>query len=128
MCPGKEHATAIGTIEVDREGDLQVVSLHGEHDISTAPELRGALERAQAAGDAVVVDLTEVEFVDSTVLQALLQGRPSAEQGAERRLVLVVPDDGVARRLLSLTNLDELIPAYTTRAEAIAALGGRAGR
>jgi len=59
------------------------------------------------------------------VLQALLQGRDTAGQGAERRLVLVVPEDGVARRLLSLTNLDELIPAYTTRAEAIAALSGR---
>jgi len=128
VCPRKEHATAIGTIEVGRDGDVQVVSLRGEHDISTAPDLRGALERAQAAGDAVVVDLTGVEFVDSTVLQALLQGRDTAGQGAERRLVLVVPDDGVARRLLSLTNLDELIPAYTTRAEAIAALGGRAGR
>jgi len=128
VCPRKEHATAIGTIEVGRDGDVQVVALRGEHDISTAPDLRGALERAQAAGDAVVVDLGEVEFVDSTVLQALLQGRTSTEQGAERRLVLVVPDDGVARRLLSLTNLDELIPAYTTRAEAIAALGGRAGR
>jgi len=125
VCPRKEYATAIGTIEVDREGDVQVVSLHGEHDISTAPELRGALERAQAAGDAVVVDLTGVEFVDSTVLQALLQGRDTAGQGAERRLVLVVPEDGVARRLLSLTNLDELIPAYTTRVEAIAALSGR---
>lgn len=125
MCvQGKEHATAIGTIEVGRDGDVQVVSLRGEHDISTAPDLRGALERARDAGHAVVVDLTDVEFVDSTVLQALLQGRDPAEEGAEHRLVLVVPEDGVARRLLTLTNLDTLIPTYPTRAEALASLAG----
>jgi len=101
-----------------------VVSLRGEHDISTAPDLRGALERAHAAGGAVVVDLTDAEFVDSTVLQALLQGRDPADQGAERRLVLVVPEYGVARRLLSLTNLDQLIPTYPTRAQALASLAG----
>jgi anti-anti-sigma factor len=121
---GKEQATAIGAIEVGRDGDVQLVSLRGEHDISTAPDLRGALERAQDAGEAVVVDLTDVEFVDSTVLQALLQGRDPAEEGAEHRLVLVVPEDGVARRLLTLTNLDTLIPTYPTRAEALASLAG----
>jgi anti-sigma B factor antagonist len=121
---GKEHATAIGTIEVGRDGDVQVVSLRGEHDISTAPDLRGALGRARDAGHAVVVDLTDVEFVDSTVLQALLQGRDPAEEGADHRLVLVVPEDGVARRLLTLTNLDTLIPTYPTRADALASLAG----
>jgi anti-anti-sigma factor len=119
---GKEHAANTGTIEVDRQEGVWVLALHGEHDISTTPSLRDELERAYGSGSSVVVDLTDVEFMDSTVLQGILYGRDFTEQEAEHRLVLVVPEGGVARRLLELTNLDELISTYATRGEAVAAL------
>lgn len=120
----KEDATTSGTIDVDRQRGVSVLALLGEHDISTAPSLRDELERAYSSGSSVVVDLTAVEFMDSSVLQGLLYGRDVTEQEADHRLVLVVPAGGPARRLLSLTNLDELITTYGTRAEAVAALAG----
>jgi anti-anti-sigma factor len=101
-----------------------VLTLHGEHDISTTPTLREEFARAYGSGSSVVVDLTGVEFMDSSVLQGILYGRDFAEQEARHRLVLVVPEDGPARRLVSLTNLDELITTYRTRTEALAALAG----
>ncbi len=119
---GKEHVTAIGTIEVDRQDGVCVLALKGEHDISTTPSLRDELERAYGSAPAVVVDLSSVEFIDSSVLQGILYGRDFTEQATERRLVLVVPRGGTARRLLSLTSLDDLIPTYRTRAEALTAL------
>jgi len=118
----KEHATASGTIEVDRQQGVWVLALLGEHDVSTASSLRDELERAYGSGSSVVVDLTSVEFMDSSVLQGILYGRDFTVQEAEHRLVLVVPEGGPARRLLSLTNLDELITTYRTRAEAVTAL------
>jgi anti-sigma B factor antagonist len=120
--PGKERGTASGTIEVDRQEGIWVLELHGEHDISTAPSLQDELERAYGSGSTVVVDLTGVEFMDSSALQGLLYGRDVAAQEAEHHIVLVVPADGVTRRLLTLTNFDELIPTYLTRADAFAAL------
>lgn len=99
-----------------------MLALHGEHDISTTPSLRDELDHAYGSGSSVVVDLTDVEFMDSSVLQGILYGRDFTEQEAEHRLVLVVPEDGVARRLISLTNLDELVSTYTTRTAALAAL------
>jgi anti-anti-sigma factor len=118
--------TAIGTIEVDRDGGVQVLALHGEHDISTASDLREALDRAHESGGSVVVDMSDVDFVDSTVLQGLLSGRDRAG-GAGSRFAIVVPETGVARRLLSLTSLQELIPTYTSRTDAVAAVGRSAG-
>jgi anti-anti-sigma factor len=99
-----------------------VLALLGEHDISTTPSLRDELERAFGSGSSVVVDLTGVEFMDSSVLQGILYGRDFTEREAEHRLALVVPEGGPARRLLSLTNLDELVATYGTRTEALAAL------
>ena len=122
MREGKEHATTSGTIQVGRQEGVWVLALHGEHDISTTPSLRDELARVYESGSSVVVDLTDVEFMDSTVLQGILYGRDFTEQEAEHRLVLVVPEGGAARRLLSLTNLDRLIASYPTCAEAVAAL------
>jgi anti-anti-sigma factor len=111
------------TIEVSRQGGIVVLALQGEHDLSTTPSIREELERAYASSSTVIVDLSETEFLDSSVLQGLLYGRDQVEHVDEHRLALVVPEDGVAGRLVSLTRLGELIPTYPTRSEALAALG-----
>jgi len=45
----------------------------GEHGVSTSPSL-DELDRVFAAGSACVVDLTDADFIDSTVLKALAYG------------------------------------------------------
>ena len=67
-----------GTIQRRREGPVWIVVMHGEHDLSTAPNLAHELEQAFDAGAPVVVDLTEVEFMDSAILNALLKAREQA--------------------------------------------------
>src|ERR1044072_2102906 len=54
-------------IQVRREGDSNVVSLIGEHDLSTAPHLREALASAAQAGGCVVIDLSHTDFIDSSI-------------------------------------------------------------
>ena len=49
--------------------------MHGDHDLSAAPNLVHELEQAFDAGAPVVVDLTEVAFMDSAILNALLKAR-----------------------------------------------------
>ena len=63
------------------------------------------LERAFDAGSTVVVDLTEVEFMDSSVLRALAYGAQQAEQHAEHAIRIVARRDSFPRRLLALTGL-----------------------
>jgi anti-sigma B factor antagonist len=56
--------------------------LHGELDIATAPELVSMLCRMRRRGHAVVLDLDEVTFMDSTGLSALLDAyRESQSDG-----------------------------------------------
>lgn len=69
--------------------------------MATAPKLTAAVEAH--AGDNVIVDLSDVSFIDSMGLRALITARSTI---GEDQLRLVAPD-GPVRRLLSLTNLDE---------------------
>ena len=52
--------------------------LHGELDIATAPELVEMLQRLRRLGHAVVVDLAEITFMDSTGLTTLMDARLAA--------------------------------------------------
>ena len=49
-----------------------VLTLHGEHDVSTEPSLAEELERVAAAGGPVVVDLSDAQFIDSSILRVLV--------------------------------------------------------
>jgi anti-sigma B factor antagonist len=52
--------------------------LHGELDIATAPELVQMLARLRHHGHAVIVDLAEVTFMDSTGLTTLMDAHQQA--------------------------------------------------
>src|SRR4051812_11528166 len=82
------------------------VTLGGELDISTAPRLEDDLRRVEADGPALlVIDLSGLDFMDSTGLRLLIAADSRARE-AGRRLGLVQGNDMV-RRVLRLTRLDE---------------------
>ena len=62
---------------VDRQnGGAVVVHLVGELDLYTAPEVRTVLlELATEQPERLVIDLSEVDFVDSTALGVLIEAR-----------------------------------------------------
>ena len=106
-----------GTLDLRRDGDAVIFGLRGEHDIETAPELHAALEHALAAGTAIVVDLSQAEFIDSTVLGALIYGH-------ERRqpFSLAVPPGSPAHRLSEMVELGNIVPIYDSVPEAVGSL------
>ena len=53
-------------------GGAWIVGLRGEHELSTQPMLTRHLRGLGRTGDGLVVDLAHVEFIDSTVIGALL--------------------------------------------------------
>jgi anti-sigma B factor antagonist len=88
--------------------DRVVVYPVGELDVSNAPRLRLALERALAADTPVlVVDLSAVTFIDSTGLSALVETwRETTRRGTDFHLVGPAPN---VRRVLTITQLDGLL-------------------
>ena len=102
-------------------GDAPGVAVHGEVDISVAEALEQALEVAilESAG-AFVVDLSDLDFIESTGLQVLLRARGLL--GREDRSLAVVCPHGPVRRVFELSGLSELFVLYRSREEAAAAL------
>lgn len=69
-------------IEEARRGDATVVIVHGELDLEYAGELSGRLAELRERGDAVVLDLDHLDFIDSSGLRVLLQAVQDSQEHA----------------------------------------------
>lgn len=110
----------VGTIDPGLEirelglGDVAGVSLRGEVELASAPPLTNALDDAiRTTSGLFVVDLSGVDFLDSSGIACLVRARAMLGQH-DRQLVLVCPP-GSARRVLLLTGIDDLVPLYASR-------------
>lgn len=103
-------------------GGCAVVTVVGELDLHTAPRLREALlPLAEEAGASVVVDLTEVPFLDSSGLTVFVVAlKRLREQGGSLRLV--APSPRVVK-VFAITGLDAAIPIHADLAAALADSG-----
>jgi anti-sigma B factor antagonist len=106
-------------IEVSTDGDATVVRLGGELDIHTTRPIRQVLlDAANGATGIVVVDLSEVEFMDSTALATLLEARGRLRSGDSFRLAAPGLE---ARRALEVSGLDRHFRVFETVEDALAA-------
>lgn len=83
-------------------GSVRIV-VAGEVDLSTGEHLERALLRAEDRSQSIVLDLSAVEFFDSTGLQILLDADHRARTDGRR--LSVVSGDGEAARVLELTQV-----------------------
>jgi len=115
-------------VVIERDEGAWVLTLQGEHDLSTATAVRDALRRVFDAGSAVVVDLSAVTFLDSSTLNAILYGSERAQSDAAHRFAAVLPPGpSAARRVLELTGVDRVLAIHPDRASAVAAIAGDGG-
>jgi len=102
---------------VEPVGDTIVVHLRGELDLYNADELRSAFSGAIDGGATrLVVDLDEVEFIDSTALGVLLEVRARLAPGG---LLLACPRVEI-RRTLMVSGLDRHLPVHDSIDQALA--------
>ena len=96
-----------------RERDFAaIVSLRGEHDLASAPEVSSAI--AGIEGN-VLVDLADCTFLDSTVI-AVLFARSADLERAGRFLEVVVPRENVPiTRTLELVRMRDVIVVHEVR-------------
>jgi anti-sigma B factor antagonist len=110
------------------EGGIRLLEVNGELDLSTAAQLERPLEEAvDSAKAAVLIDLTDCTFIDSTGLALIVRAwqrvDASAGNGGEGGLVLCCQNEQV-RRVLEVTGLEHSLRVFETRDEAVAALRG----
>ena len=85
-----------------------VLTVDGELDLSTGPEVRDALNALANGHERIAIDLRAVTFMDSTALGVIVTAMKRArERGGE--LALVGPT-GSPRKVLSITALDQIVP------------------
>jgi anti-anti-sigma factor len=94
--------------EVFPERDRVRIAPVGELDIATAPQLEDTIRGLVESGfDQVVLDLANVEFLDSTGLRVILRWHASAE--GDRRRFQVWPGPPAVQKIFSLTGTDQLV-------------------
>ena len=101
-------------------GHLIVAS--GEIDIAATPRLSTLLAMVAARpGGRLVLDLSDVTFIDSTALGTILKA--AAQLDETGTLLAVVVPEGPVRRLLEMTNLTQRFRLFATRDAAMSADG-----
>ena len=120
-----------GKLDIRTAPGVVVLVLRGEHDLWTHPRLRATIDAALAAGMSVVMDLSEVEFIDSTVLAEILHGQRRATDGDGGRgrglAVVASPGARFVARMLSLVHIDDHVAVHLSRDSAVVSLQ-RAGQ
>jgi anti-sigma B factor antagonist len=104
---------------IARNGSSVVVSLAGELDLYNAHAIREALlECCDEAPERLVVDLSEVKFIDSTALGVLIEARTRMPN---RRGFLLAAPGLETRRALEISGLDRHFAVHASLDEALSA-------
>jgi anti-anti-sigma factor len=94
------------SVTVSKDGDRATLELRGELDMSGTDRLQVALEQAEEPPSGLLVlDLSKLDFIDSTGLEVLLRAARRAHDSG-RRLIVARPSRYV-RRLLEMTAIDQ---------------------
>ena len=100
-------------------GGSRLIDVRGEFDLSSAAEVRSVLISADEDGcPRVVIDLTEVEMLDSTALSVLVIAHKRLRRTG-RELVVVLPEGGMATKF-EIAGLDRFFSITTSRDAALA--------
>lgn len=95
-----------------------MVQVYGDVDLKTARSFRGALdEAAQDGKPRLIVDMSEVPFMDSSGLAALIGAQKALR--AHTRVIVVCPEN--LRRIFEVTRLDSVVAIVGSLPEALVA-------
>ena len=109
-------------LEITQEtiADVLVLHLEGELDTYNCGQLRSALvEHVESGENRIIVDMTTVEYIDSTGLGSLVGGlKRVSEHGGTMRIVCNNPQ---ILKVFEITSLNKVFPIFPTLQDALAA-------
>ena len=102
-------------------GEIRVVAVSGDLDMGAAPAFERALFDAVTQTGPTILDLSEVSFIDSTAIGAILAVRRQAELKPGRFAIVCAPGGEIERTLFSM-GLDVAFNIVQSRSHAAAEL------
>ena len=111
-------------LEISDRDDHTVVTVRGEVDLASSPQLRDCLGELTSAGTPrLVIDLEEVGFIDSTGIGVLVGGiKRARSQGGELSLVCT---QRRILKVLEITGLTRVFTVYDRLEEAVSSSVGQ---
>jgi anti-anti-sigma factor len=112
------EAGGFRTTEESLDDETQLVAVSGDVDLKTARQFRDAIQDAAEDGKPrLIVDLSDVPFMDSSGLAALI----GAHKTLRSRVKVVVVCPPNLQRIFEVTRLNTVVPVVGTLAEALVA-------
>jgi anti-anti-sigma factor len=100
---------------------ISVVTMRGEHDLSTQPGLAEALALA-ATHSNVVVDLTACAFIDSTVIKEFIKTSEKVSAQGEKVILVIPRAQAAVARIADISGLAHIFELHATKEAAFASL------
>ncbi len=96
------------SVSVEADGDAVKLAARGEMDLATADIVDRELVKAEAS-DArrIILDLSGVEFIDSSGLKVLVYAARRSNSDSNR--LAVMPGTGQVAKMLKLTGIEEFL-------------------
>jgi anti-anti-sigma factor len=112
----------MATVSIDRRDLAPVVYVRGDVDFPNADEVRTEIAATLPVdGPGVIVDLTQTTYLDSSGVRVLFELAERLE-ACQQRLVLVLTEEALIRRVIVLTKLDDVVLLVATVDEALTML------
>src|SRR5271154_3541725 len=106
----------------DVDGEFALLVMGGELDYEVSPQIRARLVGAIKDGRRrLVLDLTEVTFIDSTAIGVLAGTVVKLDEAGGGSLAVVCSHEKVVQ-IFEITGLDNVITVHGSREEAVSAL------
>jgi anti-anti-sigma factor len=114
--------SSLGQVAVGHHArGIAVVTMSGEHDLSTQPAFAEALECA-AAHSNVVVDLSDCAFIDSTVIKEFIKTSETVRAKGEQVVLVIPPAQTQIARIAQAAGLSHIFALHESTESAFAML------
>jgi anti-sigma B factor antagonist len=108
------------SITTEAREDPFVMHVSGDLDVYTAPQLKEALDNVGLVGKTIVLDMSDVHFIDSTALGVLVATlQQSRAHDGELALVM---EDPYLLKIFRITGFDTLFSIFPRLADALASV------
>ncbi|HER26420.1 MAG TPA: anti-sigma factor antagonist [Rhodospirillales bacterium] len=98
--------------QISEQGNVVIASFEGDVDIHTSPDARKVLLDCVGRKSPVLVDLSQVSYIDSSGIASLVEALQTARKGGSDLALVAVSD--AALRVLQLARLDKVFSIYDT--------------
>lgn len=105
-------------------GRVAIVTARGDVDLLSSPQLRAVVQAALQKGPtAVIVDLSDADFLASAGMQVLVDTRYQCDELVPAVPVAVVADGPATSRPMTMIGLTDLLDVHPSMDTALANLG-----